>query len=228
MKNSTFIPLIAVLVCSVVWLSLHASRMRPPEPAAAASAVCMIAKPGETIESPGAAAEMIVAGAKAQAREGALYTPGYFRIPYPNGDLPRDKGVCADVVVRALRCAGHDLQKLVHEDMAANFSAYPQRWGLPAPDSNIDHRRVPNLMTFFRRHALTLTTDTGPGTRPIWQAGDIVCWKLDNGLDHCGIVSDHRNAAGLPLVIHNMSKCAEEDCLTRWRITGHFRYPSGR
>lgn len=115
-------PLIAL------WLGLFAAVQPPPPPA-----------------------EKIVAGASEQAREGALYMPGYFTIPYPNGDLPRNQGVCTDVVVRALRKAGYDLQKLVYEDMKRNFNKYPQLWGLRKPDPNIDHRRVPNLMCFFER-----------------------------------------------------------------------------
>lgn len=170
-------------------------------------------------------ARRILAGAKAQAAEGTIYTPGYFHIPYPGGDLPRDKGVCADVVVRSLRSAGVDLQRLIHEDMTLDFGAYPRRWGLSRPDSNIDHRRVPNQMCYFRRQGSTLTTEVNTQSVQRWQPGDIVYWKLDNGLDHCGVVSDGRNAAGLPLVIHNIGRCKEEDCLMRWRITGHFRYP---
>lgn len=177
------------------------------------------------VQPPRTPAEKIVAGALEQAREGALYTPGYFKIPYPNGDLPRHQGVCTDVVVRALRRAGYDLQKLVHEDMKRHFRQYPQLWGLRKPDPNIDHRRVPNLMCFFRRHGKSLTLEVSPKTLKDWQPGDIICWRLDNGLYHCGILSSTRNAAGMPLVVHNISQCAEEDCLTTWKIIGHYRYP---
>jgi uncharacterized protein YijF (DUF1287 family) len=170
-------------------------------------------------------ARRILAGAKAQAAEGTIYTPGYFQLSYPDGDLPRNKGVCADVVVRSLRNAGSDLQRLIHEDMTRDFEAYPRKWGLSRPDSNIDHRRVPNQVCFFRRHGITLTNEANPQSAQQWQPGDFVYWKLDNGLDHCGVISDARNSAGLPLVVHNIGRCKEEDCLIRWRITGHFRYP---
>ncbi len=172
--------------------------------------------------------EKIVAGARAQL--GTLYDPAYRAIPYPNGDVPRGadgiaRGVCTDVVIRALRAAGHDLQRLIHQDMKRNFRLYPRQWDLRRPDHNIDHRRVPNQMTFFRRRGQTLTREVSPRTRARWRPGDTVCWKFDNGLDHTGIVSDKTSARGWPLVIHNLSVCAEEDALTAWRITGHFRYP---
>jgi hypothetical protein len=182
-------------------------------------------RPSSTAPPPRTAAEKIVAGAKAQATEGAIYTPGYFTLSYPNGDLPPDKGVCTDVVVRALRKAGCDLQQLVHEDMKRNFRKYPNPWGLKKPDPNIDHRRVPNLMRFFERRGSSLTMEVSSKTLPSWQPGDVVCWRLDSGLLHCGVLSDTRNADGAPLVIHNLGRCVEEDCLTAWKIIGHFRYP---
>lgn len=171
------------------------------------------------------AADKIVASAKKQAAKGALYAPEYFVIPYPNGDLPADKGVCTDVVVRALRSANYDLQKLIHEDMKRNFGKYPNNWGLSRPDPNIDHRRVPNQMRFFERHGLSLTLEVSKDTLDDWQPGDIVYWKLDSGLDHCGVLTDTRNENGEPLVVHNLGRCVEENCLTKWRITGHFRFP---
>ena len=160
----------------------------------------------------------IVAGALVQVREGAAYTTGYVRLAYPNGDLPRSQGVCTDVVVRALRAAGYDLQRLVHEDMRIRFATYPRREA--RPDANIDHRRCPNQAWFFRRHGRTLPLDRG------WQPGDIVYWKLPNGLDHTGVLSDRLNARGLPYVVHNISRCAEEDVLTAWKVVGHYRYPA--
>ena len=168
-------------------------------------------------------AERVVAGARAQI--GDSYDPSYVRIPYPNGDVAKGAGVCTDVVVRALRAAGHDLQRLIHQDMRRHFARYPRKWGLRRPDRNIDHRRVPNQMTFFARHGQTLPKNVTPATLATWQPGDIVCWKLDNGLDHTGVISDRKNENGAPLVIHNIARCAEDDCLTRWKITGHFRYP---
>ena len=172
-------------------------------------------------------ATKIVAGARAQI--GIGYDPAYVSIAYPDGDVPKDRGVCTDVVVRGLRRAGYDLQRLIHEDMRRHFRAYPRNWGLRKPDPNIDHRRVPNQIRFLERHGLSLPRGAStPAARASWKPGDIVYWKLDGGgLDHCGIVSDRRGASGLPLVIHNLGGCVEEDCLTRWKITGHFRYPKG-
>ncbi len=164
-------------------------------------------------------AAQIVAGAKIQENEAAIYTPGYFSLTYPNGDLPRNQGVCTDVVVRALRHAGYDLQKLMHEDMKANFSKYPTKWGLKRPDKNIDHRRVPNHMCFLERFGQKLPLDKD------WQPGDLIYWALGGGLEHCGVVSDGFTASGRPLIIHNIDICREEDCFNAWKITGHFRYP---
>jgi hypothetical protein len=169
-------------------------------------------------------AEKIVAGARAQI--GDVYAPDYVSIPYPNGDVPKGTGACTDVIVRAFRHAGFDLQRLVHEDMRAHFNRYPRRWGLRRPDSSIDHRRVPNLRVFFARHGHTLSVDTHSApARTSWRPGDVVTWELPNGRDHCGVVSDARNANGLPLVVHNLARCEEADCLTAWKITGHYRYP---
>ena len=171
--------------------------------------------------------EKIVAGARRQI--GAGYDPAYRALPYPNGDVPRDRGVCTDVVIRALRTAGFDLQRLIHEDMRRNFGRYPRRWGLRRPDPSIDHRRVPNQMTFFRRHALVLTVRLTDEKQCFllceWEAGDIVYWKLPNGRDHCGVLAFNENCYGMPYVVHNLSRCVEEDCLDRWKIIGHFRYP---
>ena len=173
-----------------------------------------------------AVAQRIVQSARAQIGTG--YTQQYFSLPYPGGDPPRHLGACTDVVVRALRPAGYDLQKLIHEDMRRNFSLYPRKWGLRRPDRSIDHRRVPNQRAFFRRFGQELSTRTGAGSWKAWQPGDIVFWKLtgtgESGLDHVGVVSDRR-VGGRPLVIHNLGGCREEDALNAWRIVGHFRFP---
>lgn len=138
------------------------------------------------------------------------------------GDVPQERGVCSDVVIRALRSQKVDLQKLVHEDMAKNFAEYPQKWQLKRPDSNIDHRRVPNLETWFTRHDKTRPISKNPSD---YQAGDIVSWRLDNGLAHIGVVSDGFARDGTPLVIHNIGAGAqEEDVLFSWRMVGHYRY----
>lgn len=149
------------------------------------------------------------------------YDASYRVLAYPNGDVPMTSGVCTDVVVRALRLQGIDLQQRVHEDMRAHFRLYPQRWGLKGPDRNIDHRRVPNLQVYFQRHARSL-----PPTRDAqdYEAGDIVSWNLPDGRPHIGIVSDRKAEDGTPLVIHNIGAgVQEEDMLWSFKITGHYR-----
>jgi len=154
------------------------------------------------------------------------YDPTYFRIPYPNGDVPANKGVCTDVVIRAYRKLGIDLQKEVHLDMTDNFKLYPQRWGLKHTDTNIDHRRVPNLMTFFKRHGVELKKSKAPKD---YEAGDLVTWDLGGGQGHIGIVTTQRSEDGLrPLVAHNIGRGQElSDCLFDYVITGHYRYRPG-
>lgn len=167
----------------------------------------------------------LVSGAREQLGVTLGYDPAYRRIAYPGGDVPAATGVCTDVVIRALRLQGLDLQKAVHEDMVANFSAYPKQWGLKRPDRNIDHRRVPNLMTWFRRQgmALALSRDTGE-----YLPGDIVTWDLGRGQTHIGIVSDRLSAAGEPLILHNIGAgTREEAILWRFPIIGHYRFAPG-
>jgi len=176
-----------------------------------------------TVAPKSASAALIVAGARAQI--GTVYDADYVQIPYPNGDVASDRGACADVVVRAFRKAGFDLQQLVHDDMTADLKAYPQLDGLTRPDSNIDHRRVLIQMCYFARHGLTVTSEVSPGTLADWQPGDVVYWKTPGNRQHAGVLSDSATADGVPLVIHNGSVCIEQNCLTRWKIIGHFRYP---
>jgi uncharacterized protein len=151
------------------------------------------------------------------------YDPSYFSIPYPNGDVPANKGVCTDVVIRAYRKVGIDLQKEVHEDMSRHFNLYPKIWGLSKPDKNIDHRRVPNLMTFFSRHGTVKSISANPKD---YLPGDIVCWNLGGAITHIGIVSKKRSSDGLrPLIIHNIGAGQVlEDCLFNFKIIGHYRY----
>jgi len=151
------------------------------------------------------------------------YDGSYRRIDYPNGDVPDQIGVCTDVVVRSYRAVGVDLQRLVHEDMLANFAEYPQNWGLNHPDTNIDHRRVPNLRTFFKRHGTVLTTKSEPDE---YQAGDLVTWMLPGNLPHIGIVTNRRSGDGRrPLIVHNIGAGPRvEDVLFEFPITGHYRY----
>lgn len=172
---------------------------------------------------PPGAARKIVAAAHVEVSEHARYTTGYFRLAYPNGDLPRGQGVCTDVVVRALRGAGYDLQQLIHEDIKRHFAAYPRREA--HPDSNIDHRRVPNQMHFFHKFGRTLTLQTDTAHRSQWRPGDFVYWKLPSGLDHAGVLSDRVGPTGLPMVIHNLDVCREEDVLSAWKLQGHYRFP---
>mgnify|MGYP000275623629 CR=1 FL=1 len=172
-------------------------------------------------------AAQIVAGAKAEAERAPTYDANYYRMAYPMGDVPKERGACTDVVVRALRTAKIDLQQKIHEDMKQNFAVYPKRYRLKKPDSNIDHRRTANHLVFLKRHAKSLPLGTTGKDAATWQPGDLVYWKLPSGLGHCGVLSDRTNAVGLPRVIHNLSRAQEEDCLTAWQITGHFRYPKG-
>jgi uncharacterized protein YijF (DUF1287 family) len=152
-----------------------------------------------------------------------IYDPTYRVIAYPNGDVPVGKGVCTDVVIRAYRKLGIDLQKEVHEDMKLNFGKYPKNWGLSRPDKNIDHRRVPNLMTFFTRYGTVrkITDDTQD-----YQPGDIVCWNLGGGITHIGIVSRKKSNDGQRyLMIHNIGGGQVlEDCLFSYKIIGHYQY----
>ncbi|RYZ54613.1 MAG: DUF1287 domain-containing protein [Sphingobacteriales bacterium] len=151
------------------------------------------------------------------------YEPAYFTIKYPGGDVPSNKGVCTDVVIRAYRAVGIDLQKEVHEDMSAHFSEYPKKWGLRSTDRNIDHRRVPNLMVFFSRNGAALPVTIKAAD---YLPGDVVAWDLGNGLTHIGIVSKLLSQDGKRLlIVHNIGAGQMlEDCLFRFRIIGHYRY----
>lgn len=168
--------------------------------------------------------ERVAAAAIAQTRVTRLYDPSYVVLDYPGGDVAADRGVCTDVVIRAMRAVGVDLQRLVHEDMRANFRAYPQRWGMSRPDRNIDHRRVPNLETFFTRKGVRL-----PPSRAVadYLPGDIVSWNLKGDgtyVGHIGVVTAVRTRDGRPLVVHNIGAGARlEDVLFQWRMTGRFR-----
>jgi uncharacterized protein YijF (DUF1287 family) len=161
--------------------------------------------------------------AKTLTKQQVAYDPSYFKLAYPNGDIPSDKGVCTDVVIRTYRKLGIDLQKAVHEDMKANFSVYPNSWGLKSTDKNIDHRRVPNLMTFFSRKGKKLPITTNAKD---YAPGDIICWNLGGSITHIGIVVDLKSSDGQRnLIIHNIGAGQLiEDCLFKFKIIGHFRY----
>ncbi|NLB18507.1 MAG: DUF1287 domain-containing protein, partial [Syntrophomonadaceae bacterium] len=133
--------------------------------------------------------DLILLGARQEAKQRIRYDASYASIDYPGGDVAPDRGACTDVVIRAFRNAGIDLQQLIHEDMKADFASYPSKWGLNSPDSNIDHRRVPNQIQYFKTHGKSLTLEV-EGHLEEWKWGDVVYWRFPDGRDHCGIISD--------------------------------------
>ncbi|WP_035613918.1 DUF1287 domain-containing protein [Hyphomonas johnsonii] len=151
----------------------------------------------------------LIRAARSQIGVTRYYDPAYVSLAYPDGDVPRERGVCTDVIVRAYRDAFDlDLQSLVHRDMAAAFAVYPKTWGLSRPDRNIDHRRVPNLETYFRRHGTELPV---PARLADWRAGDLYTMRLGGNLPHIGIVSDLLTPMGHPYIIHNIGRGTSED-----------------
>ncbi|MBX2945023.1 MAG: DUF1287 domain-containing protein [Cyclobacteriaceae bacterium] len=162
--------------------------------------------------------------AVALTNDRVIYDPSYFKIDYPGGDVPADRGVCTDVIIRAYRKLGIDLQVEVHRDMAAHFNHYPKNWSLTKPDKNIDHRRVPNLMVFFARHGITKPITKNPSD---YLPGDIVAWNLRGNLTHIGIVIHQKSNDGLRnLIVHNIGNGQEiSDCLFSYKIIGHYSYP---
>ena len=170
-------------------------------------------------------ATRLVEAAIARTQQSVTYDGRYIAIPYPNGDVPAHIGVCTDVVIRSYRALGIDLQQAVHEDMRKHFSLYPsrKRWGLTRPDSNIDHRRVPNLRTFFSRNGQQLAISTDAKD---YRPGELVTWLLPGNLPHIGIVSNQRSSDGKrPLIVHNIGAGPKiEDMLFRYPITGHYFY----
>jgi uncharacterized protein YijF (DUF1287 family) len=169
--------------------------------------------------------QRLVAAAIERTHHAVRYDPSYVRISYPGGDVPADTGVCTDEIIRSYRTVGIDLQKEVHEDMAQNFSVYPRswRWLLARPDSNIDHRRVPNLMVFFGRKGKLLSLS---GNAEDYSPGDLVTWDLGGGVPHIGIVVDRKSPqSGRYMIVHNIGQGPKlEDVLFNWKITGHYRY----
>lgn len=169
--------------------------------------------------------QRLVAAAIERTQHVVRYDPAYVRISYPGGDVPADTGVCTDEIIRSYRSVGVDLQKEVHEDLAANFGLYPRRWRwlTSHPDSNIDHRRVPNLMVFFARKGESLALS---GRGEDYAPGDIVTWDLGGGVPHVGILVDQKAASsGRYMIVHNIGLGPRtEDVLFNWKITGHYRY----
>jgi uncharacterized protein YijF (DUF1287 family) len=200
--------------------------------ATATIALTSVADSFEQVRAPSSNAEsrfaqLLIAAAIDRTRHTVHYDPAYVRIPYPGGDVPADTGVCTDEIIRIYRAVGIDLQKEVHEDMVQNFALYPnqRRWGLAHTDTNIDHRRVPNLMVFFRRKGIALPiTNRAEDFAP----GDLVTWDLGGGIPHIGILVNKESPnSGRHLIVHNIGSGPKmEDVLFSWRITGHFRYPA--
>ena len=198
-----------------------------------AVAILLIASPTFTlaqISAPATASRQsflkrFVDAAIERTHQSVRYDPAYVRIPYPEGDVPADTGVCTDEVIRSYRALGIDLQKEVHEDMLQNFSAYPRNWHSPGakPDSNIDHRRVPNLRVFFQRKGESLPTTSRPED---YSPGDLVTWDLGGGVPHIGILVDRKSPdTGRYMIVHNIGQGPRmEDVLFNWKITGHYRY----
>lgn len=156
-------------------------------------------------------------------KQKVTYDPTYFSIDYPNGDLPSNKGVCTDVIIRAFRKIGIDLQKEVHEDMKAHFNLYPKIWRLKTTDKNIDHRRVPNLMTYFKRQGVEKPITNNAND---YKPGDVVCWNLGGAITHIGIVVNKKSNDGKHyLIVHNIGNGQVlEDCLFDFKIIGHYRF----
>ncbi len=184
---------------------------------------CSPQAPAQTMIRSSVKAATLLAAARRQLGVTLTYDPAYTRLRFPGGDVVREKGVCTDVIIRAYRDAfGTDLQALVNADMKRAFSAYPKRWGLARPDSNIDHRRVPNLQTYLGRSGAKRTL---PSSYDGWEPGDIFTSLVGGNLPHIGIVSDKRTAEGRPLVIHNIGAgTREEDSLYAHRLTGRYRW----
>jgi uncharacterized protein YijF (DUF1287 family) len=216
------IPTAELLLAPVLFLSLACQQqsvrgvkpLRPPEQQTETRAL--------PPNSP-ANLKLLIDGAAEQIGKTTSYDPSYQKLEYPNGDVPIETGVCSDVIVRAFRKGGIDLQKDVHEDMKGNFAAYPTRWGMKGTDANIDHRRVPNLRTYFTRKGKSMATD---GPSETFQPGDIITWDLGSGVDHVGILSNvWFKPAQRYLIIHNIGAGTKmEDVLFAWKITGHYRY----
>ena len=192
----------------------------------AASLVCEARQiPANATVAHQAVLQKLVLAAIERTHHSVRYVSSYVRIPYPGGDVPADTGVCTDEIIRIFRAVGIDLQKEVHEDMVQNFAAYPHYWRADTarPDSNIDHRRVPNLMVFFSRKGESLPTSFRAED---YQPGDLVTWDLGGGVPHIGMVVDTRaSGAGRNMIVHNIGEGPKmEDVLFRWKITGHYRY----
>ncbi len=207
------------------WAFLERNRIGRAAPVLKAELEEAVMGPPEAFAKVDGWAAQLVAAAESQIGKTVRYDPAYVRISYPSGDIPIERGVCTDVIVRAYRDAfGLDLQQAVHEDMRANFKAYPNLWNLKRPDPNIDHRRVPNLVAFFSRQGAALAGSKDPAD---YLPGDVVAYLFPRARTHIAIVSDRASRDGKrPLIIHNSGLgTRRNDQLFAHRIIGHFRYP---
>jgi uncharacterized protein YijF (DUF1287 family) len=211
----------SVALCLILVISADCQRRSEPPVLQTPTPPAATQKPLPPNSSP--QLKQLVESAIEQTKVTTGYDPAYVGIEYPGGDVPLETGVCSDVVVRAFRKAGIDLQKEIHDDMARAWSAYPRKWGASRPDSNIDHRRVLNLMTYFDRQRKTLPITAN---RDDYLPGDIVTWDLSTGIEHIGIVVNTWSDVGKGyLIVHNIGAGARsEDVLLNWKITGHYRY----
>jgi uncharacterized protein YijF (DUF1287 family) len=206
--------------CGVASTASPASRNGAAQQQQQQAAAQTVARPS----SGSAFLDRLVEAAVERTSHEVRYDPSYFKIDYPNGDVPAEVGVCTDEVIRSYRAVGVDLQKLVHEDMEQNFSVYPRVWKAKKTDKNIDHRRVPNLMTFFQRQGASLPVT---GEARDYKPGDVVTWDLSGGMTHIGLVVNAPSGADAERmqVVHNIGAGPKmEDVLFGWKITGHYRY----
>lgn len=213
-RRTGFLFLLAITITAGAAACQQVARMAQPSPADERRATAPIDSP---------TVRRVVEDALEQSTYTLYYDPSYVKLEYPGGDVPRERGACTDVIIRAFRKVEVDLQKEIHEDMARSFSAYPQKWGLARPDRNIDHRRVPNMMTYFarQRKALAISADAKD-----YLPGDVVAWDLGNGTTHIGVVTNIISAdtSGF-LLAHNIGAGVKiEEVLFTWRIIGHYRF----
>ena len=214
MRHLTLTPILLIATTAVT-LAGCSSVTAPGPPPVERPAVAQIKSPQ---------VRKLLENASEQIKTTRSYTQDYYQLSYPNGDPPVATGACTDVVIRSFRNAGVDLQKEVHEDMTANFAAYPSKWGMRSPDKNIDHRRVPNLQTYFTRKGKSLRVSNDARD---YQPGDVVSWDINGkGMTHIGLVSNlWSERSGRYLIVHNIGGGVNaEDRLMDWKITGHFRY----
>jgi uncharacterized protein YijF (DUF1287 family) len=214
-----YLLLLAALACAGCGVASTASPVSRGQ-AAQRAATQRVARPssGSTF------LDKLVEAAIERTSHEVRYDPSYFVIDYPNGDVPAEVGVCTDEVIRSYRAVGVDLQKLVHEDMEQDFDAYPRKWGMKKADKNIDHRRVPNLMTFFERQGASLPVTADARA---YKPGDVVTWDLGGGMTHIGLVVNvpSETDASRMQIVHNIGAGPKmEDVLFGWKITGHYRY----